>query len=56
MKILFDPLLIVLLLLLLTSLGLFFSGIIAYPFGLLILSVLIMARLFYLPGKRSDDE
>ena len=55
-KILFDPLLILLLLLLIVSLGLFFIGILPYPFGLLILSVLLFTRfLFLLPDSNSRE-
>lgn len=50
-----DPLLIILLLLLLSSLALFFIGIFPYPFGLVILAALLMARLLVLRGKSTDD-
>ncbi len=56
-KMLSDPLLILLLLLLISSLGLFFIGIFPYPFGLLILSVLLFTRfLFLLPDSNSRDK
>lgn len=44
--------LIVLLALLLASLLAFLSGFIPYPFGLIVLSVLIAARVLYLRGPR----
>jgi hypothetical protein len=47
-----DPLLIVLLGLLLASLLAFFSGFIPYPFGLIVLTALIAARVLYLRGPR----
>jgi hypothetical protein len=47
-----DPLLIVLLGLLLASLLAFVSGFIPYPFGLIVLSALIAARILYLAGPR----
>ena len=48
-----DPVLLTLLGLLLASLTAFILGIIAYPFGLFILTVFIAARVLYLqrPGK-----
>jgi len=55
MKSLFDPLLIILLLLLICSLLLFFIGIFPYPFGLLILTAFLLARLLYLQGKRTKE-
>ncbi len=55
-KMLSDPWLILLLLLLTGSLGLFFIGILPYPFGLLILSVLLFTRfLFLLPDSNSRE-
>ena len=56
-KMLSDPWLILLLLLLIGSLGLFFIGILPYPFGLLILSVLLFTRcLFLLPDNNARDK
>ena len=48
-----DPVLLVLLGLLFASLLAFILGIIPYPFGLLILTIFIAARIFHLkaPGK-----
>ena len=45
-----DPVLLVLLGLLLASLLAFILGFIPYPFGLLILTIFIAARLLYLQG------
>ena len=56
MKTLLDPLLILLLLLLSSSLGLFFVGIVPYPYGLLVLTVLLVARLLFLQGKAKDRQ
>ena len=49
-----DRVLVLLLGLLLATLLAFFLGIIPYPFGLIVLLVLIAARILYLrgPGKR----
>ena len=43
-----DPVLLILLGLLLATLLAFFLGLVPYPFGLLILIILIAARLLYL--------
>ena len=56
MKTLLDPLLILLLLLLASSLGLFFGGLFPYPYGLLVLTVLLVARLLFLQGKAKDRQ
>jgi dihydroxy-acid dehydratase len=49
-----DPVLLLLSALLLASLAAFLSGILPYPFGLLVLAALIAARLLYRrePGRR----
>ena len=46
-----DPLLITLSLLLAASVTGFSLGFIAYPYGLLVLGCLIVARILYLQGK-----
>jgi hypothetical protein len=47
-----DPVLILLIALLLATLTAFFLGIFPYPYGLLILSAFVAARLFW---PRGDD-
>jgi len=47
-----DLILIVLLGLLLATLLAFFLGVIPYPFGLIVLGVLVAARILYLRGPR----
>ena len=56
MKSLLDPLLISILLLLISSLGLFLTGIFPYPYGLLVLSLFLIARLLFLQGKARDRQ
>ena len=51
MKTYLDPLLLLILLLLICSLGLFVNGTLAYPYGFLILGALLIARLLFLQGK-----
>lgn len=51
-----DPALILILLLLISSLGLFFSGVLPYPYGFLILCALLVARLLYLQGKTKSRQ
>jgi hypothetical protein len=46
-----DPVLSVLLGLLATSLLAFFTGLIPYPYGLIMLLAFIAVRLFTLPGR-----
>jgi hypothetical protein len=48
MKTLLDPLLIIILLLLISSLGLFFGGVFPYPYGFLVLTAFLIARLLFL--------
>jgi dihydroxy-acid dehydratase len=47
-----DPLLLILGLLLIATLSAFFAGTIPYPFGVLVLSLLIIGRLFYLQDNK----
>ena len=56
MKTLLDPLLILILLLLLSSLGLFFSGRFPYPYGFLVFTALLIARLLFLQGKAKNRQ
>ena len=46
-----DRILLVLVALLLASLAAFFTGVLPYPIGLLVLSVLIVARVLFLSGN-----
>lgn len=48
-----DPLLFALLALLAASLLAFFLGVIPYPFGLLVLTAFIVARIVYLQGPNT---
>jgi hypothetical protein len=47
-----DPYILVLASLILLSLILFFSGQLPYPFGLVVLTLLLLARLSYLKDNR----
>ncbi len=47
MKTLKDPILLILLGILALSLSAFLAGVLPYPFGLLVLSVFIVARILY---------
>jgi len=51
MRKLTDPYILILASLLLLSLVLFFSGHLPYPFGLIVLTLLLLARLSHLQGK-----
>jgi hypothetical protein len=56
MKTWLDPALILILLLLISSLGLFFSGVLPYPYGFLILCALLIARLLFLQDKANGRQ
>lgn len=47
-----DWILLLLTGLLLATLAAFFSGMLPYPFGLIILSIFIIARILYLRGRQ----
>ena len=47
-----DRILVVLIVLLLATLAAFFSGMLPYPFGFIILSIFIIARILYLRGRQ----
>lgn len=47
-----DPILVVLIVLLLASVAAFLSGLLPYPLGFIILSIFIVARILHLQGKQ----
>jgi hypothetical protein len=49
-----DPVLVTLLVLLLASVSAFLSGLIPYPYGLIVLAALVSARLLWLRGDRRN--
>jgi hypothetical protein len=51
MKILLDPYVLVALILLMMTLGAFFSGIIPYPVGILVLVVFLMMRIRFIRNQ-----